>query len=997
METTSTARLLSHSNASSRLRHMERLCLFFCCLWILALATHGVSLPELTRTIKMKTALRASHFSRGLIRHIFLSLLVVIFLNLSGARSSLIASNRGSAENRQVSTGGQVNGDLNVGSATATQDPTPEKFTVEPSQVSRGSSHQLIIKSNICAVNRFEDRDKVINDLPSLKDKHGLDISNPQLQENDCTYTADLAVMDTAAFGDVIITLHYKENDSDQTATFKISVVKEEPLPPGPLPPGLKPQVDIMWGVVPQRIVKDNFGTRVGKLFYCIEVVIGNNTGYDLQIASVGFDLGPVGDAAASVKDTINTAVNDAGTRHVVAEAAAAEAQAIRDEAQAKQDESIAAISRSNCERLSSRNGRRNDRQRDICSDAGLADQRTAVSRETARQSRDVAQIKRQLADNAIKSQVDTVKDEASRMAALSQVAYAQKFPASSYMITRGSIAHGQIWSSRNIVINSLKAFGPFLTGFTPFFHDLNHRGNFSEGVNIFSNPLEKGIEAVIPDETIAQLQRLDEEILRDGMIIRNNRQIRTRVFVPKDVLRLKKDLDGKDMRDDPMMVTLALGRMSLIGNTIAYINRVSVTSGGSGEVKPPPTVNPKATETILQHSSVTITFTGTSLEQASISSDSPDTIQVSEVTSTATSVSAKITVTNQALPGPHNLTVATARPPAVTIPIVVERPQPTIESTEARVSLSEGNPIKASLTEDLPYKITVHGTYLQGATLKPLANDDDRALEVGTQPDASQSDGTSFTATIILPKGTPAGTYEFEVRNDRPINVDHPAKFEVEVKGQDAPDVELEGPDPHMMLKDNNDKTPVANPVRSQDVTIGITGANLNGAELVVPPGSNATGKLEVVAPDKANTNSHKLVTIIKVKKEATPANGQPVDYELRVESETGGADFKFRLSPQPAPTVTSPTDPLTAKTGQTISVVITGTNLEGGNITLPTDWHLNTGPTPNSDGTQLTADIVIPANAVPSGDTEKIYTLEIRNSNTAATPKTFRIKVTP
>lgn len=60
---------------------------------------------------------------------------------------------------------------------------------------------------------------------------------------------------------------------------------------PGAIPPGLEPQVDVMWKVLPHNFVDDNFGHRVAHYFYCVDLAIGNNSGYDLQIASVGFQL----------------------------------------------------------------------------------------------------------------------------------------------------------------------------------------------------------------------------------------------------------------------------------------------------------------------------------------------------------------------------------------------------------------------------------------------------------------------------------------------------------------------------------------------------------------------------------------------------------------------------------------------------------------------------------------------------------------------------------
>jgi hypothetical protein len=57
----------------------------------------------------------------------------------------------------------------------------------------------------------------------------------------------------------------------------------------GPIPPGLAPEVDVMWGVMSQQNCSDAFGRRVAASLYCIQVKIGNNSGHPIQIAGVGF------------------------------------------------------------------------------------------------------------------------------------------------------------------------------------------------------------------------------------------------------------------------------------------------------------------------------------------------------------------------------------------------------------------------------------------------------------------------------------------------------------------------------------------------------------------------------------------------------------------------------------------------------------------------------------------------------------------------------------
>jgi len=60
-------------------------------------------------------------------------------------------------------------------------------------------------------------------------------------------------------------------------------------IPPGPIPPGLAPQVDVMWNVMSELACRDQFGSRLAKYYFCIDVTLGNNSGYPLILAAVGF------------------------------------------------------------------------------------------------------------------------------------------------------------------------------------------------------------------------------------------------------------------------------------------------------------------------------------------------------------------------------------------------------------------------------------------------------------------------------------------------------------------------------------------------------------------------------------------------------------------------------------------------------------------------------------------------------------------------------------
>jgi hypothetical protein len=50
-------------------------------------------------------------------------------------------------------------------------------------------------------------------------------------------------------------------------------------------------EVDVSWIVLPSNVVTNNYGRKVSDNFYCIEVVIGNNSGDDLLLTGMSFKL----------------------------------------------------------------------------------------------------------------------------------------------------------------------------------------------------------------------------------------------------------------------------------------------------------------------------------------------------------------------------------------------------------------------------------------------------------------------------------------------------------------------------------------------------------------------------------------------------------------------------------------------------------------------------------------------------------------------------------
>jgi hypothetical protein len=185
----------------------------------------------------------------------------------------------------------------------------------------------------------------------------------------------------------------------------------------GAIPPGLEPEVDVIWGVMSQNNCSDVFGTRVARSMYCIQVKIGNNSGHPIQLAGIGF---------------------------------------------AKSVEALKALG-------------------------------------------------------------------------IKEVTIAN----TSYASTRAVLVESQVWSIRNVVYNSLAGAGLIMTASTPFFFNtgksaLRAKTRFTTITNIITGPLLKAFDLVAPDPIVQQLKSLDDQTFRDNMVIPNNAQVQTVVFVEK-------------------------------------------------------------------------------------------------------------------------------------------------------------------------------------------------------------------------------------------------------------------------------------------------------------------------------------------------------------------------------------------------------------------------------------------------------------------------------
>jgi len=195
----------------------------------------------------------------------------------------------------------------------------------------------------------------------------------------------------------------------------------------------------------------------------------------------------------------------------------------------------------------------------------------------------------------------------------------------SSYASTRAILLHQEMWAPRNVLYHSLEGTGLIMAGFIPYFTRTNAKANFSTAVSIVAGPLLQAFNLVGPDPILSQLSNLDDQSFRDGLVIANNSQIQTVVFVEKeavtqslhnlesrisskspgvagcqDVAQPANDRSGGDAtaqlcgalrasirnsrvqgKHDPMLVQIALGQVVIVGQEIEYLQRVEVQTSG--------------------------------------------------------------------------------------------------------------------------------------------------------------------------------------------------------------------------------------------------------------------------------------------------------------------------------------------------------------------------------------------------------------------------------
>jgi hypothetical protein len=139
--------------------------------------------------------------------------------------------------------------------------------------------------------------------------------------------------------------------------------------------------------------------------------------------------------------------------------------------------------------------------------------------------------------------------------------------------------------------MNLIGGFGTLISGFIPFYHNANPRANFSTFSSILNGQFKEAFGLSVPDLTVAQLNRLENLAMHDGLTIPNNDSATAIVFYPRHLIMLtpeERKLIDKGITMQPIYEKL--GEPNIVGKpVITFRNRTLVVN------KPGPTTQPSA------------------------------------------------------------------------------------------------------------------------------------------------------------------------------------------------------------------------------------------------------------------------------------------------------------------------------------------------------------------------------------------------------------------
>ncbi len=589
------------------------------------------------------------------------------------------------------------------GSAPATP-AIPLTLTVTPSVVYAGQKYTLIIEATGQSCTSKTDLASSTGAV-TASSTDDLTTDSPQtISGKPCQLGVPLSVSQNAVEGTENLLLQSKSTGKPEIlATISLKIQPQRPKAPGPIPPGLGAQTDLAWKVLPRKAVADRYGNRVADHFFAIEATIGNNTGYDLQIAALSFKLPPLKTCEVENKTpkpgscttypatpvapltlSVTPSVVYAGEYDtLIFEAMGPSCNSLTDLPGTAGSVTPATTGNLTADRPQVISGKPCQLGLPVHisqnADAGTENllllsksvdnpqilATVSLKIESQRPQKTKPAPQDSCASNDTKSQTQPAQPTSSP--ATDDSAYTPS-PTDAYPIVRGTVEREQSVGTRAIVVNLVRAAGPILTGVGAFYVGGTSQ-NYLLSANIFSGPFEKGLELVYPDLTTNHLINLDNNSLRDNTVISNNQQVRVNAFISRELIECGYSShfytfqyvpkykpcgyvqysDGKQRTDgrlpfeheyDPELVKANLGQLVLVGRQIDYLSRVRIVSGTQANQEAQAgPVVPPQTMNIDIGSSPQETITGLHLTGSVVVADSPLSISSQKVSADGNSI----------------------------------------------------------------------------------------------------------------------------------------------------------------------------------------------------------------------------------------------------------------------------------------------------------------------------------------------------------------------
>jgi|GEM_PF-958689 len=379
-------------------------------------------------------------------------------------------------------------------------------------------------------------------------------------------------------------------------------------------------------------------------------------------------------------------------------------------------------------------------------------------------------------------------------------------------------------------------------------------------------------------------------------------------------------------------------------GSTFTYSLHVTLNGDGTPPVVPAPVISSVTPNNATAGTTTTITIAGTNLAGASaVIFDPAQGVSIGSINSTATQVTASVTVSSAATTGSRTIAVQTAGGTSNTLPFQIN--PPAVQNAPTMTSLSP-----TSVTQGNTTGLTIFGTNLNGEVTVIITPPDGITV---TDPFAM---GTLVSATLQVSPTATIGARQVSVTTANGTSNTLTLTVEASVPST-VPVITSVTP--------NN-----ANLGVSTDITI--TGTNLSGANSVdFTPYVSATYS-------QINANATQMTATLYFFPSATPGT-----YSISVHTPGGTSNgLPFTVNTPPPPTITA-LSPANATQGVKYRLNIVGTNM---------DWDTTLTITPSTGLTisnkssfdkHLAADLDVSASA-PLGARQVTVTSKGGTSNT-------------